>query len=152
MVAKGSVARIDDTLRARMSALLTEVQRDYPAPRRGVLGAEPAWWGAPTPAEAKRLDEAELAERARKRASEATGRTLMSAERTPGLIATDVDGTLLDEDEKVTPRTRAAVVGRGRGRRDIRPGDRAAAAVDSAGGRRTGPGPDGGVRQRRGDL
>ncbi|MUM27334.1 HAD hydrolase family protein, partial [Mycolicibacterium sp. CBMA 295] len=33
----------------------------------------------------------------------------MSAERTPGLIATDVDGTLLDEDEKVTPRTRAAV-------------------------------------------
>ncbi|KHO25218.1 Cof-type HAD-IIB family hydrolase [Mycolicibacterium setense] len=33
----------------------------------------------------------------------------MSAERAPGLIATDVDGTLLDEDEKVTPRTRAAV-------------------------------------------
>jgi Cof subfamily protein (haloacid dehalogenase superfamily) len=31
------------------------------------------------------------------------------AEWTPGLIATDVDGTLLDEDEKVTPRTRAAV-------------------------------------------
>lgn len=33
----------------------------------------------------------------------------MDAARTPGLIATDVDGTLLDEDEKVTPRTRAAV-------------------------------------------
>ncbi|MGV0810356.1 HAD family hydrolase [Mycolicibacterium boenickei] len=33
----------------------------------------------------------------------------MSADRTPGLIATDVDGTLLDEDEKVSPRTRAAV-------------------------------------------
>lgn len=33
----------------------------------------------------------------------------MSAERAPGLIASDVDGTLLDEDEKVTPRTRAAV-------------------------------------------
>lgn len=33
----------------------------------------------------------------------------MNAERAPGLIATDVDGTLLDEDEKVTPRTRAAV-------------------------------------------
>ncbi|MCV7067383.1 Cof-type HAD-IIB family hydrolase [Mycolicibacterium houstonense] len=33
----------------------------------------------------------------------------MSADRAPGLIATDVDGTLLDDDEKVTPRTRAAV-------------------------------------------
>jgi Cof subfamily protein (haloacid dehalogenase superfamily) len=33
----------------------------------------------------------------------------VSVERAPGLIATDVDGTLLDEDEKVTPRTRAAV-------------------------------------------
>ncbi|HVQ51069.1 MAG TPA: HAD-IIB family hydrolase, partial [Mycobacterium sp.] len=28
----------------------------------------------------------------------------------PALIASDVDGTLLDEDEKVTPRTREAVV------------------------------------------
>ena len=27
----------------------------------------------------------------------------------PAMIATDVDGTLLDEDERVTPRTRAAV-------------------------------------------
>ncbi|MGW4099208.1 MULTISPECIES: HAD family hydrolase [unclassified Mycobacterium] len=34
---------------------------------------------------------------------------MTGAERAPGLIATDVDGTLLDEDEKVTPRTRAAV-------------------------------------------
>ncbi|MGV9801998.1 HAD family hydrolase [Mycobacterium sp. NPDC003449] len=33
----------------------------------------------------------------------------MTPATTPGLIATDVDGTLLDEDEKVTPRTRAAV-------------------------------------------
>ncbi|WP_019972614.1 Cof-type HAD-IIB family hydrolase [Mycobacterium sp. 141] len=33
----------------------------------------------------------------------------MTADRRPGLIATDVDGTLLDEDEKVTPRTREAV-------------------------------------------
>ena len=31
------------------------------------------------------------------------------AEFQPVLIATDVDGTLLDEDENVTPRTRAAV-------------------------------------------
>src|ERR1700742_2921378 len=29
---------------------------------------------------------------------------------TPDLIASDVDGTLLDDDEKVTPRTRAAVL------------------------------------------
>ncbi|BBX28730.1 HAD family hydrolase [Mycolicibacterium alvei] len=34
---------------------------------------------------------------------------MTGTERTPGLIATDVDGTLLDDDEKVTPRTRAAV-------------------------------------------
>ncbi|OMC03788.1 Cof-type HAD-IIB family hydrolase [Mycolicibacterium fortuitum] len=34
---------------------------------------------------------------------------MTDAQRTPGLIASDVDGTLLDEDEKVTPRTRAAV-------------------------------------------
>nr|MCH9768866.1 Cof-type HAD-IIB family hydrolase [Actinomycetes bacterium] len=27
----------------------------------------------------------------------------------PGLIATDVDGTLLDDDEKISPRTSAAV-------------------------------------------
>lgn len=33
----------------------------------------------------------------------------MTSDKTPGLIATDVDGTLLDEDERVTPRTRAAV-------------------------------------------
>ncbi|MDH6195319.1 Cof subfamily protein (haloacid dehalogenase superfamily) [Mycobacterium frederiksbergense] len=33
----------------------------------------------------------------------------MNREWVPGLIATDVDGTLLDDDEKVTPRTRAAV-------------------------------------------
>ncbi|MBU8807720.1 Cof-type HAD-IIB family hydrolase [Mycolicibacterium goodii] len=33
----------------------------------------------------------------------------MTSDATPGLIATDVDGTLLDEDERVTPRTRAAV-------------------------------------------
>jgi Cof subfamily protein (haloacid dehalogenase superfamily) len=33
----------------------------------------------------------------------------MAIDPRPGLIATDVDGTLLDEDERVTPRTRAAV-------------------------------------------
>src|SRR5262249_31138162 len=34
---------------------------------------------------------------------------MMRAERTPGVIATHVDGNLLDQDEEVTPRTRAAV-------------------------------------------
>jgi Cof subfamily protein (haloacid dehalogenase superfamily) len=33
----------------------------------------------------------------------------VTSDQTPGLIASDVDGTLLDEDERVTPRTRAAV-------------------------------------------
>lgn len=33
-----------------------------------------------------------------------------SGQKAPGLIATDVDGTLLDEGEKVTARTRAAVL------------------------------------------
>lgn len=72
--ATGSVARIDDTLRAGMSALLTEAQRDYPAPAGAYWVPHRLGGSAPTPAEAKRLDEAELAERARKRASEATGK------------------------------------------------------------------------------
>ncbi|MGV0808599.1 lysophospholipid acyltransferase family protein [Mycolicibacterium setense] len=75
MVAKGSVAEIDDTLRAGMSALLSEAQRDYPAPAGAYWVPNRLGGSAPTPAQAKQLDEAELAERARKRASEATGRT-----------------------------------------------------------------------------
>ena len=59
---------------------------------------------APTLAEAKVLDEVELAERARKRA-ETRGKTLTL----PALIASDVDGTLLDADEKISSRTRNAV-------------------------------------------
>jgi 1-acyl-sn-glycerol-3-phosphate acyltransferase len=68
----GPVAELDARLRTAMTGLLDRVQREYPAsagqywvPRR--LGGT-----APTLQEAKRLDEAELAERARKRA--ATGK------------------------------------------------------------------------------
>lgn len=72
--AAGSVARIDEALRAGMSALLTEAQRDYPAPAGAYWVPHRLGGSAPTPAEAKLLDEAELAERARKRAREATGK------------------------------------------------------------------------------
>jgi 1-acyl-sn-glycerol-3-phosphate acyltransferase len=62
----GSMAELDAELRSRMTAVLHEVQEQYPHPTG-------AWWvphrlggGAPTPAEAARLDEAELAQRARR--------------------------------------------------------------------------------------
>ncbi|MFN6548823.1 lysophospholipid acyltransferase family protein [Mycolicibacterium septicum] len=73
--ATGSVARIDDTLRAAMSALLSRAQQDYPTPAGAYWVPKRLGGSAPTLAEAKRLDEAELAERARKRASESTGRS-----------------------------------------------------------------------------
>ena len=76
-----------------------------PASRGRVLGAAAARRRAPTMEEAKVLEEAELAERARKRAE----RSRKPPVTLPALIATDVDGTLLDDDEKVTPRTRDAV-------------------------------------------
>lgn len=62
----GSMAELDAELRSRMTAVLHEVQEQYPHPTG-------AWWvphrlggAAPTPAEAARLDEAELAQRARR--------------------------------------------------------------------------------------
>lgn len=73
--ATGSVAQIDDTLRTAMSALLSRAQQDYPAPAGAYWVPKRLGGSAPTLAQAKRLDEAELAERARKRASEATGRS-----------------------------------------------------------------------------
>ncbi len=75
ITATGSVAQIDDTLRAAMSALLGRAQQDYPAPAGAYWVPNRLGGSAPTLAEAKRLDEAELAERARRRAEhEATGR------------------------------------------------------------------------------
>ena len=65
----GTMTQLDATLRETLTALLRKAQLAYPHPQgvywipRGLGGT------APTPAEAKRLDEAELAERARKRAA-----------------------------------------------------------------------------------
>ncbi|MBU9767178.1 1-acyl-sn-glycerol-3-phosphate acyltransferase [Mycobacterium sp. TNTM28] len=65
---------LDQQLRTEMSTLLDRVQREYPAPPGQYWMPHRLGGTAPTPAEAKRLDEAELAERARKRAErEATG-------------------------------------------------------------------------------
>lgn len=65
---EGTVTELDAALRAAMTTILHEVQEQYPHPPG-------AWWvphrlggGAPTPAEAARLDEAERAERARRAA------------------------------------------------------------------------------------
>ena len=66
-------AELDVALRMEMTQLLHEVQDDYAQP-------EGAYWlprrlggGAPTPAEARRLEEAELAERARRQAQRRAG-------------------------------------------------------------------------------
>ena len=62
----GTMEELDAALRARMTTILHEVQEQYPHPAG-------AWWvpqrlggGAPSPAEARQLDEAELAERTRR--------------------------------------------------------------------------------------
>ncbi|MDA4108310.1 lysophospholipid acyltransferase family protein [Mycolicibacterium holsaticum] len=55
-------------LRASMSALLDKVQREYPHPPGTFWVPRRLGGSAPTPEEARRLDEAELAERARRRA------------------------------------------------------------------------------------
>ncbi len=65
---RGTMAELDAELRASMTTILHEVQEQYPHPAD-------AWWvphrlggGAPTPAEAKLLDDAERADRARRAA------------------------------------------------------------------------------------
>lgn len=67
----GTPAELDAAVRASMTAILHEVQEQYPHPPG-------AWWvphrlggSAPTPAEATRMDQEELAERARRRAKPA---------------------------------------------------------------------------------
>lgn len=64
----GSVTEVDTRLRASMSALLDEVQRQYPTPAGQYWVPRRLGGSAPTPAEATHLDEVELAQRARKRA------------------------------------------------------------------------------------
>ena len=70
LLPRGTTAELDAELRARMTTILHEVQQQYPHPAG-------TWWvphrlggTAPTPHEAKRLDERELAERARRKAAE----------------------------------------------------------------------------------
>ena len=63
---RGTPTELDAAMRASMTDILHEVQEQYPHPAG-------AWWvphrlggGAPTPEEARRLDDAELADRARR--------------------------------------------------------------------------------------
>jgi 1-acyl-sn-glycerol-3-phosphate acyltransferase len=65
----GDPAALRAALRAEMTPLLSRVQQDYPHPRGAYWVPREMGGSAPTPAEAKVLDEQELAERARKRAA-----------------------------------------------------------------------------------
>ena len=67
----GTVAELDATLRATMSDMLDGVQREYPTPAGAYWVPSRLGGSAPTLPEATRLDELELAERARKRAERA---------------------------------------------------------------------------------
>jgi len=66
--ATGTMEQLDATLRESMTALLHKTQLDYPHPEGAYWVPRRLGGSAPTMAEAKLLDEAELAERARKRA------------------------------------------------------------------------------------
>ena len=71
LYADDSVERTNAVLRESMTALLDQAQRQYPHPGGAYWVPRRMGGSAPTPAEAKVLDEAELAERARKRAERA---------------------------------------------------------------------------------
>lgn len=62
----GTAAELDGELRNQMSRVLHEVQLAYPHPPGAFWVPQSLGGGAPTLAEAKKLDEAELAERARR--------------------------------------------------------------------------------------
>ncbi len=66
----GTPAELEAALRESMTALLHQVQEQYPHPAGAFWVPRRLGGGAPTPAEATRLDEAELAERARRRTAE----------------------------------------------------------------------------------
>jgi 1-acyl-sn-glycerol-3-phosphate acyltransferase len=66
--AGGTMEQLDAALRESMTTLLHKTQLDYPHPDGAYWVPRSLGGTAPTMAEAKRLDEAELAERARKRA------------------------------------------------------------------------------------
>jgi 1-acyl-sn-glycerol-3-phosphate acyltransferase len=62
----GTADELDATLRAAMTVLLHEVQERYPHPPGAFWVPRRLGGSAPTPAEAARLEEAELAQRARR--------------------------------------------------------------------------------------
>lgn len=64
----GSATELDAQLRAAMSAMLGQVQQDYPHPAGAYWVPHRLGGSAPTPAEAARLDEAEMAQRAHRTA------------------------------------------------------------------------------------
>jgi 1-acyl-sn-glycerol-3-phosphate acyltransferase len=66
----GAMKQLDDTLRESMTTLLHRVQLRYPHPQGAYWVPRRLGGGAPTLEEAKMLDEAELAERARRRAEQ----------------------------------------------------------------------------------
>jgi 1-acyl-sn-glycerol-3-phosphate acyltransferase len=68
--ATGTAAELDTALRAAMTTLLDRAQAGYPHPPGAHWVPHRLGGGAPTPAEARWLDEAELAERARRRTGE----------------------------------------------------------------------------------
>ncbi|OBJ72382.1 lysophospholipid acyltransferase family protein [Mycobacterium sp. 1274756.6] len=62
----GAIDALLGALRERMTALLDDAQRDYPRPADAFWVPRRIGGGAPTPAQAKVLDEAELSRRARR--------------------------------------------------------------------------------------
>ena len=67
---RGPVAELDAALRESMTTILHEVQEQYPHPPGAFWVPRRLGGGAPTPAEARQRDEAELAERARRAAEQ----------------------------------------------------------------------------------
>jgi hypothetical protein len=63
----GTVAELDTAMRDAMTRILHRVQQDYPHPEGQYWVPRRLGGGAPTLEQARTLDEAELAERARKR-------------------------------------------------------------------------------------
>ncbi|MBO0679788.1 1-acyl-sn-glycerol-3-phosphate acyltransferase [Mycolicibacterium sp. S2-37] len=66
----GGAAELGAVLRSAMTELLDRAQARYPRPEGAYWVPHRLGGGAPTPAEARRLEEAELAERARRRTGE----------------------------------------------------------------------------------
>jgi 1-acyl-sn-glycerol-3-phosphate acyltransferase len=69
----GDPAALGAALREQMTPLLQRAQHDYPHPQGAYWVPRRMGGSAPTPAEAKVLDEKELAERARKRMASGSG-------------------------------------------------------------------------------